>query len=400
MGGGGFSKARLARLAGVIGGYVERGEVAGLTVLIDRGGHSHVETAGVMDLETAVPMRRDTVFRIASMTKPVTAAAAMILVEETRLRLDDPVDPWLPELAERQVLRSIESPLGDTAPANRSITLRDLLTFRMGFGAVMARLGLYPIQAAMDEAGLMPGPKAPRLTSDEWMARLGGLPLVHQPGERWMYHTGSDVLGVLIARVAGMSLGDFFQERIFAPLGIKDTGFSVSEDSIDRLATAYRRDETGALQVFDKAREGGFSRQPSFEAGGGGLVSTVDDYLAFARMMLAKGKAGRERLLARPTVELMTRDHLTADQKTLSSFFPGFWDTVGWGFGMAVTTRRDGMSLSPGSFGWDDGFGTSWRSDPAEDLTMIVLLQRMMGGPADVRINQDIYTLAYQALDD
>jgi CubicO group peptidase (beta-lactamase class C family) len=247
----------------------------------------------------------------------------------------------------------------------------------------------------------MPGPDAPSLTNDEWMARLGALPLIYQPGERWLYHTGSDVLGVLIARVTGAPLGDFLRERLFDPLGMVDTGFYVPEPSLDRLPTAYVRDkDTDGLKVYDKARGGGFSRPPSFQAGGGGLVSTADDYLAFARMMLAKGRAGDERILARPTVEVMTSDQLTAEQKALSPFYPGFWDTAGWGFGLSVATRRRGIGLTPGAFGWDGGFGTSWRSDPAEDLSVIVLTQRLMGGPGDVRINRDVYTLAYQAIDD
>ena len=400
MGGGGFSKTRLARLGSVLGGYVERGEVAGVVVLLDRRGETHVEAAGTLELGGPEPMARDTVFRIASMTKPVTAAAAMLLVEETRLRLDDPIDGWLPELADRRVLRTLEGPVDDTVPANRRITVRDLLTFRMGFGAVMALPGRYPIQAAIATADLLPGPNAPSLTPDEWMRRLGGLPLLHQPGERWLYHTGSDVLGVLIARASGMALGDFLQERIFAPLGMKDTGFHVPEASLDRLATAYIRDPAGGLAVFDKARDGGFSRPPSFQAGGGGLVSTADDYLAFARMMLAMGRAKGERLLARPTVELMTADHLTAEQKALSYFYPDFWEAHGWGFGLSVVTKRTGMGMQVGAYGWDGGFGTSWRSDPREDLTIIILLQRMMGGPDDGRINNDVFTLAYQALDD
>src|SRR5437868_4621720 len=237
---GGLSKARLGRMHNVMAGYVERGDVPGLVTLVSRRGEVHVDALGTMAVGGRDPMRRDTIFRIASMTKPITAAAAMILVEECMLRLDEPVDPWLPELADRKVLRAIDSPLDDTVPAHRPITLRDLLTFRLGIGAVMAPPGTYPIQKAIDEAGLAPGPNVSSLTPDEWMARLAGLPLLHQPGERWMYHTGSDVLGVLIARATGMSLGDFLHERIFAPLGMKDTAFSLPAAKLDRLATCYR----------------------------------------------------------------------------------------------------------------------------------------------------------------
>src|SRR5439155_21781503 len=197
---GAFSRERLGRMAEVMRGYVDRGEVAGVVTLLCRHDDVHVEAIGKQDLAAATPMRRDTIFRIASMTKPITAAAAMILVEEAKLRLDDPVDRWLPELADRRVLRGIDSSLDDTVPAKRPITLRDLLTFRLGLGPVMAFPDVYPIQKAMAEAGLAPGPKPLSLSPDAFMARVGSLPLMHQPGEQWMYHTGSDILGVLISR--------------------------------------------------------------------------------------------------------------------------------------------------------------------------------------------------------
>src|SRR5216683_2644140 len=356
-----FSRARLGRLHDIMAGYVERGAVAGVVTLLSRHGEVHVDAIGAQDLDTLTPMRRDTIFRIASMTKPIAAAAAMILVEEAKLRLDAPVDRLLPELADRKVLRTIDSPLDDTVPAIRPITLRDLLTFRLGFGAVMAPPGSYPIQRAMDEAGLAPGPSLASLSPDAWLARLAGLPLLHQPGEKWLYHTGSDILGVLVARAAGMSLGDFLQERIFAPLGMACTAFSVPPAKLDRLATCYQTDAgTGRLAVYDQARGGRWARPPVFPSGGGGLVSTADDFLAFGRMMLQQGRHGAERILARPTVELMTTDHLTPAQKAASPFFPGFWDKTGWGFGVSVTTRRDGLAPSPGSYGWMGGFGTSW----------------------------------------
>ena len=187
---GGLSEARLGRMREVMAGHVERGEVPGLVALVDRRGEVHVDALGTKAVG-GDPMRRDTIFRIASMTKPVAAVAAMILVEECRLRLDDPVDGLLPELADRRVLKRLDGPLDDTVPANRPITLRDLLTLRLGIGAVMVFPARYPIQLVMDEAGVVPGPDSPSLAPDEWMKRLGGLPLMHHPGERWMYETGS-----------------------------------------------------------------------------------------------------------------------------------------------------------------------------------------------------------------
>jgi CubicO group peptidase (beta-lactamase class C family) len=396
-----FSRMRLGRLHDVMAGYVERGEVAGIVALLGRRDEVHVEAMGVQDLASGTAIARDTIFRIASMTKPIAAAAAMILVEEGKLRLDEPVDRLLPELANRKVLRSIDSKPDDTVPANRPITLRDLLTFRLGFGAVMAPPGTYPIQKAIDEAGLAPGPIVSSLTPDGWMARLAALPLLHQPGEKWMYHTGSDVLGVLISRAASMSLGDFLQERIFARLGMNDTAFSVPAAKLDRLATCYRTDAAShALAVYDEARGGHWSQPPAFPSAGGGLVATVDDFHAFGRMMLKLGRHGANRILARPTVEVMTTDHLTPAQKAASPFFPGFWDRTGWGFGLSVTTLRDGLGPSPGSYGWMGGFGTSWWTDPREEMVGLLLIQRMMAGPNDVAINADFATLAYQAIDD
>ncbi len=390
---GGLSRVRLSRMAEVLQGYVERGEVAGVVALVSRGDDVHIETFGVQDLATGAPMRPDSLFRIASMTKPVAAAAAMILVEETRLRLDEPVERLLPELAERRVLRGIDAPVDDTVPADRPITLRDLLTMRPGIGVVMAPPGTYPIQSAIAEAGLAPGPTPPALSPDEIARRYGGLPLIHQPGERWMYHSGFDLLGVLIARAAGMPLEAFLEERIFSPLGMKDTAFNVPEAERHRLATRYRTSTGGLVACEEESAK-------IFASAGTGLASTAEDYLAFGRMMLRYGRHGSERVLARPTVELMTADHITPEQKAASPFFPGFWDSRGWGFGLAVTTRRDSIAEVPGRYGWDGGLGTTWRSDPQEDLVAILLIQRLMTAPNSTDINEDFLTLAYQAIDD
>jgi CubicO group peptidase (beta-lactamase class C family) len=342
-------------------------------------------------------MRRDTIFRIASMTKPITAAAAMILVEECRLRLDEPVDRLLPELAERRVLTRIDGPVDDTVPARRPITVRDLLTLRLGLGVVMAPPGRYPIQEAIAEAGLDLGLNPPAAwTPDKWMARLGRLPLIHQPGETWLYHTGFAILGVLIARAAGQTLEQFLRERIFAPLGMKDTGFYAPSEGLDRLPPSYMADPaTGALVVQDDPLDSPWTRPPAFPSE---LVSTVDDYLAFYRMMLNKGRYGRERILSRPSVELMTTDQLTPEQKAAARIF--FADNSGWGFGVAVITRRDDLAAVPGRFGWNGGVGTSAYADPAEDLIGILMTQRLMDSPDPPHVFRDFWTLAYQAIDD
>src|SRR5437667_10179563 len=368
---GGLSRARLGRMHDVMTGYVERGEVPGLVTLVSRRGEVHVDAIGTLAYEDSDPMRRDTIFRISSMTKPITAAATMILVEECKVRLDEPVDRLLPELAERQVLKRLNGPLDDTVPANRPITVRDLLTFRMGLGIVMAPPGTYPIQKAMSEQLLGQGPPQPSTppAPDEWIRRLGTLPLMYQPGEQWRYHTGSDVLGVLIARASGQPLEAFLRERIFAPLGMKDTGFSVPAAKLDRLATSYwTHPQSGALEVYDAAEGGLWSRPPAFPSGGAGLVSTVDDYLAFGQMMLNKGKYGSERVLSRPSVETMTTDQLTPEQKAASGLVGGYFDRHGWGFGLSVITRREDVAGSLGTFGWAGGLATSWRSDPQEGM--------------------------------
>jgi len=399
---GGFSGTRLGVMREVMAGYAERGEVPGIVTAISRRGEVHVEVYGSKTLGDGDPIRRDTIFRIASMTKAVTAVAAMMLVEECKLRLDDPVDRLLPELTDRRVLKRLEGPLDDTIPAHRPITLRDLLTFRMGFGIPMAPPGTYPIQTAMSELLLGQGPPRPQTPPrpDEWIRRLGTLPLMHQPGERRMYHTGSDVLGVLIARASGLPLETFFRERIFEPLGMMDTAFSVPAAKIDRLATSYwTQPETGELEVYDPA-EGEWSSAPAFPSGGAGLVSTIDDYLAFGQMLQSHGKHGSERILSRPSVEMMTTDQLTQEQKATSGFVPRFFDSHGWGFGVSIVTRREELAGSVGTFGWAGGLGTSWCTDPREGIVGILLTQRAWTSPRPPDVCRDFWTLAYQAIDD
>ncbi|MGW7481339.1 serine hydrolase domain-containing protein [Nonomuraea muscovyensis] len=392
----GLASAGLDRMRHALARSVESGAVPGLVALVGRGADTHVEVMGTLRAGGGEPVRRDTLFRMASATKPVTAAAAMILVEECRLRLDDPVDPWLPELADRKVLARIDAPLEETVPAHRPITLRDLLTFTFGFGAVLAPPDAYPIQVAIRELGL--DTTAPEFGPDEWIRRLGELPLMRQPGELWQYHTGSDVLGVLIARVAGQSFEAFLRERIFEPLGMKDTGFHVPEDRIHRLPVSYAHDPaTGELTVWDEAAGGKYSRPPVFAAGGDGLVSTADDYHAFYRMLLNKGTLGGERVLSRASVELMTTDQLTPGQKTeKDAFGDHFGRHGGYGFGMAVRTHRRDLA-SPGQFGWDGGLGTSAYADPAEDLVGILLTQTAQDSPDTPGLIKDFWTTAYQA---
>ncbi|GLV53893.1 serine hydrolase [Dictyobacter sp. S3.2.2.5] len=397
----GLSRARLGHMHDFMSGYVERGEIPGLITLVSRRGEVHVDVIGTMELGSAAPMRRDTIFRISSMTKPITAVATMILLEECKLRLDEPVDHWLPELAERRVLKRPGGPLNETVPAKRSITVRDLLTFCMGLGQIMASPDTYPIMQAANELQIGMGPPSPAVVPEpnEWMHRLGQLPLMHQPGEQWVYNTGSDVLGVLIARVSGKPFETFLRKRIFEPLGMKDTGFSVPETSLDRLATSYWPDNaSGKLAVYDNATNSQWSHPPAFPSGAGGLVSTIDDYLAFARMLLSHGRYNNERILSRLSVETMTTDQLTSEQKAVSSLVPGFFENNSWGFGVSVATRRHDISSVPGRYGWDGGMGTSWYSDPREELIIILMTQCALASSNPSNVN--FGTLAYQAIDD
>ncbi len=400
MSSSGLSKARLDRMHDIMAGYVRRGDVPGMVTAVSRRGETYIDVLGSATIDGA-PMRRETIFRISSMTKPVTALAAMILVEECAIRLDEPVDRLLPELADRRVLRRPDSPVDDTEPAHRPITVRDLLTFTMGFGMLMGPPGAYPILDAAADLGLAGGP--PRTSTpppaDEWLRRFGRLPLMHQPGEMWMYHTGSTVLGALISRVADQPLGDFLRERIFAPLGMTDTGFHVPDDKLHRLATTYCNDPmTGRLQVFDGVEDSRWRVTPDFPDAGADLVSTVDDYLTFAQLLLDRGRYAGGRLLSRLSVETMTTDQLSAAQKERTG--PGLFDNHGYGFGVSVVTRRDDLSMVPGRYGWDGGLGSCWSADPAEGVIAVLLTQKMWDSPEPPPIRSDFFTAAYAAIDD
>jgi CubicO group peptidase (beta-lactamase class C family) len=397
---GGLSSKRLSKMHNVMAGYVERREVPGIISIINRNGETHVDAIGTTSIGGSKPIQRDTIFRISSMTKPITAVATMILVEECKLRLDEPVDRLIPELSKPRVLRRIDGPIDDTVPAKRPITVRDLLTLRMGTGIIIAPQKTYPIQKAMNDLDLGQGPPQPSSfpAPDEWIHRLGTLPLIHQPGEKWIYNTGFDALSVLIARASGQPLEKFFQDRIFDPLGMKDTDFFVPKNKLDRFTSSYMANpETGDLELYDDV-DGQWTSPPAFPSGAGGLVSTVDDYLAFGQMMLNKGKYKDKRILSRLSVEVMTNDQLTFDQKA-DTFFPGYFDSHGWGFGVSIITKRDDISAVPGRFGWDGGLGTSWWSDPQENMVAILMTLRSEF-PLISGVYLDFWTSLYQAIND
>jgi CubicO group peptidase (beta-lactamase class C family) len=364
-------------------------KVPGLVALMARGDEVVVEAVGSLTIG-GPPVRRDSLFRIASTTKVMTGAATMALVQEGLLRVDEPVDRLLPELAERKVLRRLDGPLVDTVPAARAVTVRDLLTFTFGFGMVMEMFMApepWPVVQAQAELHLCTlGPPSPdeQPDPDTWIAALGSLPLMAQPGERWMYNTGASVLGVLLARAAGVSFAEVLRTRVFEPLGMDDTAFWTKET--DRLATAYVS-TPDRLEVWDRP-DGKWSRPPAFGDGGAGMVSTADDLLAFARMFLRGGSP----VLSAEAVDQMTRDQLSAGQKARDG--KGFIDGRTWSFCQSVITEGP----LAGAFGWDGGLGTSWLVDPGRDLVVIVLTQRLFETAHAPQVHTDLQAAALDAV--
>jgi len=388
-----FTPDGLAAIGQVLGDHVAKGSAPGVVALLDRGGETHVFTAGTRALGGGGEMQRDTIFRIASMTKLVTATAVMMLVDEGKIRLDEPVDRLLPELADRRVLKRPDGPLDDTVPAKRAITVEDLLTFRLGWGIDFnAEAPLQKAIAGLGIAGFgMPNPEQP-FGADEWIRRLGTLPLMAQPGERWFYTLGSDVQGVLVARASGRPFDAFVRERITGPLGMKDTSFGAGADKADRLATGYMPN-AGRLELFDvSGPKSRYAHPPQFPEGDSGLTSTVDDLLALSRVLLAGGG----KLLSPASVKAMTTNHLTAEQARggVDILTPGH----GWGYGMSVMAWPSTDGLQPGAFGWSGGFGTSWYMDPAKGLTFILLTQRVFDGPDPPQLHKDFWAASYRAL--
>lgn len=364
-GASGIDPALADRIDSIVGRAVAEGQAPGVVAAVALENDVHVATAGVMAVG-GPPMRRDTLFRITSNTKPMTAAAVLSLVDEGLLELHSTVEGLLPELADRRVLRRPDAPLSDTEPAERPITVRDLLTFTWGFGlqgAMFMAPTPWPIFTVAQELELSTfGPPMPDITpdADTWIHRLGTLPLLAQPGERWLYQSGSQVLGVLASRAAGAPFADVLRDRVLGPLGMDDTGFHATD--VARLATAYIRQ--GDEFVVSDPPGGQWSRPPRFFDGGAGLVSTVDDMVAFGRMLLRGGSP----VLQPSTVAEMTRNQLTPEQQ--AAVWPGFsfLDDRGWGYGVSV--------LDDGRYGWDGGYGTTWSNVASEDLTVVVLTQR------------------------
>jgi len=382
----------MSTLRDILQADVSSGPLPGAVGLIARGDRVEAQAVGFTDVDGSCAMARDSIFRVASITKPVTAAAVMLLAEDGRIALEDPVGQWLPELASPVVVRTPASPVDDVIPAVRPITLADLLTFRAGYG--------FPSDFSLPAVGplvseLKQGPPEPQLVPapDEWMAALSRIPLLHQPGEAWLYNTCSDILGVLITRVSGRPLPEFLAERLFEPLGMADTGFEVPAAKLGRFTSYYRTDPAGGLELAD-APGGQWSSLPAFPSGAGGLVSTVDDWHAFARMLLAGGSAGGRQLLSAASIRRMTTDHLTGPQRDASRLF---LEGQGWGFGGSVDVEAIDPWNVPGRYGWIGGTGTAAHITPSTGAVTIVLTQLETAGPAAPALMRDLWRHAANA---
>jgi CubicO group peptidase (beta-lactamase class C family) len=389
-----FSPAGLANLEAVLQDHLARGSAPGFVALVSRGGETHAFPMGRLALEAdSPPVRRDTIFRIASMTKPLTAALVMMLAEDGKLKLDEPVDRLAPELANRRVLKRIDGPLGETVPARRPMSIEDAMSFRLGWGIVFAEG--YPILDAL--AGLpgfgMPDPTCP-IGPDEWLRRLGELPLMYQPGERWLYTAGSNLQGVLAARAGGAPFDVLLQGRILGPLGMTDTGFFIPPRKLARAITGYGN-QGGVLELFDPP-DGMFAHPPAFPAGDSGLVATADDFLAFARFMASGVSPDGRRLLSDTSLAAMRTNHLTSAQLQGRDDILG--PGRGWGYGLGVAVEPSPEGLPTGTYGWDGGFGTSWFNEPRSGLTAILLTQRVFDSPDPPQIHKDFRRAAYAAL--
>jgi CubicO group peptidase (beta-lactamase class C family) len=379
----------MTTLSDTLQAYVDDGTLVGAVALVARGDDVEVVATGFVDAEATAPMRRDSIFRIASLTKPIIAAAAMMLVEDGRLELSSAVSEWLPELAAPMVVRTPVSAIDDVVPAKRAITVEDLQTFRCGYG--------FPSDFSYPAVGLLlsellQGPPQPLKISppDEWMARLRRVPMIAQPGQSWLYNASSDILGVLIARITGRPLGEFLAERIFAPLGMSDTAFFVPAASLDRFTSSYRPAESGGLELVDPPG-GQWSSAPDFPSGAGGLVSTIDDLQAFARMLLADGSFDGHELLTAVSVRHMTTNHLTPRQRSDATLF---LEGQGWGFGGTVDVDPIDPWNVAGRYGWIGGTGTAWHITPSTGLATVLLTQTEMTGPTTPPLMHDFWGYA------
>lgn len=367
----------MARIAAPARHAVATGDIPGAVCLVWRRGELlQLESVGLRDIEAKLPVERGTIFRIASMSKPVISVAAMMLMEQGAMRLDDPIDKWAPEFARMRVLSRPDSPLDDTYPAPRAITIEDLMTHRSGLSYAFTAKG--PLSPALEQRfGLK---LAGWRSSDEWMSALASLPLSYAPGERFNYGHSTDVLGFIVGRAAGSNLREAMRELLFAPLGMTDTDFWVPPEKRARAAVLYQSSAPGIFKPLPLA---GFLDEspPVITAGGQGLVSTADDYLTFACMLLAGGQINGKRVLSQESVRMLTSNRLAADQRRAFQFGIPFFMAQGFGLGVSMVMdpkKNAWMGVgSAGAFGWPGLFGGWWQVDPQRETVMLWLQQTM-----------------------
>ena len=385
----GFKPEVLAQVGPALKGLVDQGALSGMVTLVWRRGEEvQFNAIGQRDIAGGLPMERDTIFRIASMTKPVTTLAALMLVEEGKLAISDPITKWLPEFKDMAVLKDAAGPIDETVPAQRDITVEDLMTHRSGLAYGFSSRG--PIAHAHEAklGSLLANTYSP----DEWLLRLSELPLSYQPGERFHYSHATEVLGFLVARVEGKTLGEVLQDRIFGPLGMTDTGFWPAPEKRGRMAKLYQAPPAGG-PLKDVSWPYPDTPGAYFEGGGGSLYSTLDDYLKFARLMLGRGEVDGVRLVKPETIDLMTTNRLTDEQRGHDFLGMPFWMSQGFGLGTSMimdAQKHEWMGAgAAGSFGWPGAFGTWWQADPANDMILIYLIQDSMPlGPEAVTAMQ------------
>jgi CubicO group peptidase (beta-lactamase class C family) len=375
--------SRFVTVWSMLQAQVDSGRLPGFAAAVRHRCEVEVYTGGCLELGGTVPVRPDSLFRLASVSKPYAGALTLSLVADGVLGLDDPVDRWLPELAEPRVLGSRDGDLADTVPAERPITVRHLLTSTPGFGGIWDHS---PLAEAIGAAGIGPGPLPPQLGPDEFVRRLGELPLAAQPGASWLYHISTDALSVLLARAAGRPLHELLADRLTGPLGLRSTAFWAVDPA--RLGAAYLPGD-GGLELIDAA-DGVSSRPPLFEGLAGGLVSSAPDVLAFF-CALADGGGP---VLAPEAVAEMTTDSLTAAQRAEVSDFLGSGRS--WGLQVGVQVEPAAPWDQPGRWGWDGGTGTTAYVDPARDLVAVLLTQRG-AFPGDVFL-QGFWQALYRCL--
>jgi CubicO group peptidase (beta-lactamase class C family) len=408
--GAGLDERRLERITEHLRDrYVGAGRIAGCQLAVVRHGHvGYFRSLGVRDLERSLPVEEDTIWRIYSMTKPITGVALMSLYERGLFQLNDPVTRFIPEWRDLKVRERAADGSERLVAPDRPMTVRDLLMHMsgLGFGGGRTLQQLFSAENTGQASGFAPGQRrGPNATLASMVQHYAGYPLEFQPGTRWLYSVSTDICGRLVEIISGQRFDDYLRQTIFEPLGMADTGFAVPDDKVDRFAACYRRDSAKKLVLIDDPQVSGYRKEPSFLSGGGGLVSTTGDYVRFCQMLLGGGEVDGVRILGRKTVELMSSNHLPGDGDLTSVALPGGYGEVGFagmGFGLTVAVAKAPALTqvigSPGEYMWGGAASTIFWVDPAEDLTVVFMTQLLPSGTFNFR--GQLKTLVYPAITD